>query len=121
LPNVWKPSIIHRTLNTDEFKEYVKGFEKGASVAKNAGFDGVEIHEVTEGKIGDHNIEFTVKDEVKSLETDTIITSIGYINDKSLYDAIIEKGIETHIIGDSNKVSNLLGAIWDGYELAMTI
>ncbi|KAF5029380.1 Cinnamate reductase [anaerobic digester metagenome] len=72
-------------------------------------------------KIGDHNIEFTVKDEVKSLDADTIITSIGYISDKSLYDAIKEKGIETHIIGDSNKVSNLLGAIWDGYELAMTL
>ncbi len=72
-------------------------------------------------KIGDHNIEFTVKDEVKSLDADTIITSIGYVSNKALYDAIKEKGIETHIIGDSNKVSNLLGAIWDGYELAMTL
>ncbi|MPN28967.1 hypothetical protein SDC9_176414 [bioreactor metagenome] len=40
-----------------------------------------------------------------------IITSIGYISDKSIYGAIKENGIEVHIIGDSNKVFNLLGTI----------
>jgi len=53
MPNVWKPDIIHRALTPDEIKVYIEGFAKGAKVAKEAGFDGVEIHAVHEGYLLD--------------------------------------------------------------------
>lgn len=54
LPNVWNPSIKHRALTVDEIKTYyIEGFRKGAIVAKEAGFDGIEIHAVHEGYLLD--------------------------------------------------------------------
>jgi len=58
LPNVWNPAIKHRALTTEEIKGYIEGFAKGASVAKKAGFDGVEIHAVHEGYLLD---QFTME------------------------------------------------------------
>ncbi|GAB6110072.1 oxidoreductase [Fusibacter bizertensis] len=55
------------------------------------------------------------------IDADTIVTSIGYISDKALYEAIKDCGAEVSLIGDSSKVSNLMGAIWDAYEIAMKI
>ncbi|MDO5811649.1 MAG: FAD-dependent oxidoreductase [Bacillota bacterium] len=54
LPNVWKPSIKHRALTPEEIRKYyIEGFKKGAVVAKEAGFDGIEIHAVHEGYLLD--------------------------------------------------------------------
>lgn len=54
LPNVWNPSIKHRALTADEIRTYyIEGFRKGAVVAKEAGFDGIEIHAVHEGYLLD--------------------------------------------------------------------
>lgn len=54
LPNVWNPSVKHRALTAEEIRKYyVEGFRKGAIVAKEAGFDGIEIHAVHEGYLLD--------------------------------------------------------------------
>lgn len=54
LPNVWYPSKTHRALTPDEIKNYyIEGFRKGAKVAKEAGFDGIEVHAVHEGYLLD--------------------------------------------------------------------
>lgn len=59
LPNVWNPDIKHRALTIDEIRTYyVDGFRKGAVVAKEAGFDGIEIHAVHEGYLLD---QFAIK------------------------------------------------------------
>jgi len=53
LPNFWDPSKKHRALTKEEIQVYIDGFGKGAKVAKEAGFDGVEIHAVHEGYLLD--------------------------------------------------------------------
>ena len=54
LPNVWKPSLKHRALTAEEIRKYyIEGFRTGAKVAKEAGFDGIEIHAVHEGYLLD--------------------------------------------------------------------
>lgn len=59
LPNVWKPEVKHRALTPEEIQTYyVEGFRKGAVVAKEAGFDGIEIHAVHEGYLLD---QFAIK------------------------------------------------------------
>lgn len=66
-------------------------------------------------------VQFEENGNTVELNADTIITSIGYISNKSLYEAIKDCGAEVNLIGDSSKVSNLMGAIWDAYEIAMAI
>lgn len=53
LPNFWDPCKKHRALTREEIQMYIDGFGKGAKVAKEAGFDGVEIHAVHEGYLMD--------------------------------------------------------------------
>lgn len=82
----------------------------------------IPIHmSATITKIYGKNIFFTVAGEEKIIEADTIITSIGYISEKTLYETIKDSKIPTHIIGDSNKLSNLLGAVWSAYEMGMNV
>ena len=59
LPNVWNPTIKHRALTAEEIRTYyIEGFRNGAIVAKEAGFDGIEIHAVHEGYLLD---QFAIK------------------------------------------------------------
>jgi len=53
LPNVWKPEIKHRALTKEDIEIYLHGFEVGAKLCKDAGFDGVEIHAMHEGYLLD--------------------------------------------------------------------
>ena len=64
-------------------------------------------------------VYFSVNDEEKCIECDTIIASVGYIPDTRLYDELsAEYGDKVHLIGDASKVSNLLNATWSAAELA---
>lgn len=56
------------------------------------------------------------KGHKKQLNCDTIVTSIGYVNEKSF-----EKNNNVHIIGDADKVANLRQAIWQANDLAIKI
>ncbi|WMJ86840.1 oxidoreductase [Anaerocolumna sp. MB42-C2] len=71
--------------------------------------------------ITSNGVQFEENGSSVELDAGTIITSIGYISDKSLYEALKDCGAEVHLIGDASKVSNLMGAIWDAYEIAMAI
>ena len=57
MPNVCDPSVKHRGLTKDEIQFYIDSFAHGAKVAKEAGFDGVEIHAIHEGYLID---QFTI-------------------------------------------------------------
>ncbi len=57
IPNVWYPEIKHRGLTVEEIHEYVNAFGRMAKIAKDIGFDGVEIHAIHEGYLLD---QFTI-------------------------------------------------------------
>lgn len=57
MPNVWDPTTKHRGLTKDEIQMYIDSFANGAEKAKQAGFDGVEIHAIHEGYLLD---QFTI-------------------------------------------------------------
>lgn len=67
-------------------------------------------------------IIYSVNGEESELECDTIIASVGYISNTTLYDEIKEiYGEKVHLIGDSKHVANLLNATWSAAELAMKL
>lgn len=53
IPNYWDPSVTCRELTTQEVETMVKRFGEAAAIAKEAGFDGIEIHAVHEGYLLD--------------------------------------------------------------------
>lgn len=59
-PNVFFPDSVHRALTIKEIQEYTNAHIEVAKMAKEAGFDGVEVHAVHEGYILDQfSTEYT--------------------------------------------------------------
>jgi 2-enoate reductase len=50
---------------------------------------------------------------------DSIVLSIGYISDNSLYQQI--KSNNVHLIGDARKPANVMSAVWQAYEIAVKL
>lgn len=57
--------------------------------------------------------------DVKAVEADTVIVSVGYTSNQDLYNAI--KADHVHLIGDAGKPSSLMGCIWAAYTACLNI
>lgn len=66
---------------------------------------------------------FVIKtgDEEIVIEADSVIAAIGYSSQKALYNDIKFDIQNIHLIGDANKVQNIMYAIWNAYEVARNI
>jgi 2-enoate reductase len=53
VPNFWNRSLMCRELTTEETEYMIEQFAKAALVARESGFDGVEVHAVHEGYLLD--------------------------------------------------------------------
>lgn len=59
IPYMWDPSVTCREMSKDEIKQIVKQFAITAQIAKQAGYDGIQVHAVHEGYLLDQfAIEF---------------------------------------------------------------
>lgn len=58
-------------------------------------------------------------DHHHDIKADHIVVSIGYTSNQALYQEI--KGEHTYLIGDAEKPTNIMDAIWDAYEIAMKL
>jgi 2-enoate reductase len=57
----------------------------------------------------------------KFIECDSVILAVGYNSQKSIYNDLKNEIPEIYLLGDSRKVSNIMYAIWDAYEIASGI
>ncbi|MCH3968190.1 MAG: FAD-dependent oxidoreductase [Atopobiaceae bacterium] len=55
------------------------------------------------------------------IPADTTLLAVGYRADTRLYDELSREDVITYDIGDSRHVHNIMGAIWDAYQLAMEL
>ncbi|MBN1468674.1 MAG: FAD-dependent oxidoreductase [Fusobacteriaceae bacterium] len=60
-------------------------------------------------------------DGEKSIKADSVVLAVGYESEKSLFAEIKNISKDIHVIGDANRVSNIMYAIWDAYEVASNI
>lgn len=90
--------------------------------------------EMLERLIPFHNIDVLTNASVKSyrdgslhVETpegsrevpcDTIVLAIGFREENSLYHALAQEIPELYLLGDARKVSNIMYAVWDAFEVA---
>lgn len=78
-------------------------------------------HEVIQGEQGRVVCKERTSNELTTLPADSITSAIGYTPNKSLYQALRYERPEVYQIGDALQVSNIMYAIWDGFELARTL
>ncbi|PYG90268.1 2-enoate reductase [Ruminiclostridium sufflavum DSM 19573] len=59
--------------------------------------------------------------KTKEIPADSIVLAVGYNSEKTVYEQLKYDIGELHLIGDARKVSNIMYAIWDAYEVAKNI
>ncbi|MGA8943790.1 MAG: NAD(P)/FAD-dependent oxidoreductase, partial [Thermoactinomyces sp.] len=82
----------------------------------------VKIYTNTKIKeVHSNEVVLTKDEEIFAIPADTVISAIGYKENDHLYNELRELEIPVHNIGDSNKVHNIMYAIWDAYELSRNL
>lgn len=69
----------------------------------------------------DTAVKLKVKDEVITLPCDTLITSVGYVKNDSLYEQLKELPIHVYNVGDSSQVRNIMYSIWNAHEISRNL
>ena len=59
-----------------------------------------------------------VDGETREIPCDSVILAVGYRSNNALMDAAQKACTETYLLGDAAKVSNIMYAIWDAFEVA---
>jgi len=59
--------------------------------------------------------------EKRGLEADTVVLAVGLEPDNQLYRTLLGKTPNLYLIGDAREARNIMGAIWDAYEVARAI
>lgn len=82
-------------------------------------FNGVEIitgAKVTEFANGEVKVD--TKEGSKTIMSDSVILSVGYKEENTLYNNLQFDIPDLYLLGDAKKVSNFMYAIWDAFEVA---
>lgn len=82
-------------------------------------FNDIDI--VTSAKVTgyqDGKLNITVADKETQIVADSVILSIGYKEEDSLYHELEFEVPEIYLLGDAKKVSNIMYGIWDAFEVA---
>jgi 2-enoate reductase len=56
-----------------------------------------------------------------TLNADTLVLSVGLTSNRQLYETLAGKIPNLYLIGDVRETRNIMGAIWDAYEVVRTI
>jgi 2-enoate reductase len=56
-----------------------------------------------------------------TLRADTLLVSVGLTPDRQLYETLVGKTPNLYLIGDARETRNIMGAIWDVYEVVRTL
>ena len=85
-------------------------------------FNGIEVQcsaRVTSYKDG--VLHATVGDKEKTFPADSVVLCVGYRSENSLFEETKADVEEIYEIGDAQRVSNIMYAIWDAFEVASHI
>ena len=79
------------------------------------------VHIMTSNKVEsttENGVVVSSAEGTQEIACDTLITCVGYRANNALFNELDQLETPVHNIGDSNKVGNIMYAIWDAYELA---
>ncbi|WPC41601.1 FAD-dependent oxidoreductase [Clostridium sp. JS66] len=82
-------------------------------------FNGIEVRASSKVKsYKDGILEVETEKGIDKIQCDSVILSVGYKEENSLYRELEFEVPEIHLLGDARKVANIMYAIWDAYEVA---
>ncbi len=82
-------------------------------------YNGIDVKTGTRVTSFENNtLGLTAGGEESRMSCDSVILAVGYHPDNSLYEAIRFKVPNTWVLGDARRVSNIMYAIWDAFEVA---
>ncbi len=82
-------------------------------------FNGIDI--LTSAKVtgyADGSLAVSTENGEKQIPCDSVILSVGYKEENTLYQELEFEVPEIYLLGDAKKVSNIMYAIWDAFEVA---
>lgn len=82
-------------------------------------FNGIDI--IAGAKVSSYQngtLNLTAADGEKQIACDSVILSVGYQEENALYHELEFDVPEIYLLGDAKKVSNIMYAIWDAFEVA---
>ncbi|MDD4716294.1 MAG: FAD-dependent oxidoreductase [Oscillospiraceae bacterium] len=71
--------------------------------------------------VKDDAVTVQTKEGTKELAADTVIQSVGYQSEDSLYQSMAGSEKVVYRIGDAREVRNIMHAVWDAYQLALEL
>ena len=66
----------------------------------------------------DGAVSYEIAGKAEKLDTDSVILSVGYRSADELYHELEFDVADLYLLGDAGKVSNIMYAIWDAFEVA---
>ena len=66
----------------------------------------------------DGRLEVSTPEKVEQIPCDTVISAIGFSQEDSLYRQLSREVAELYLLGDARRVSNIMYAVWDAFEVA---
>jgi 2-enoate reductase len=82
-------------------------------------YNGIDV--VVGAKVNEYKNGVLMADmngEIKKIECDSVILSVGYQEENALYHQLEYDIPEIYLLGDAKKVSNIMYGIWDAFEVA---
>lgn len=82
-------------------------------------YNGVEV--VTGAKVTGYRdgiLTADVAGKIREIPCDSVVLSVGYREENSLYQELEFEVPEIYLLGDAKKVANIMYAIWDAFEVA---
>ncbi len=85
-------------------------------------YKGIDVKTKTKAEsFKDGKLTILENSETSSIPCDSLIMAIGYIPKADLFKEINEEHPEVYLLGDARRVSNIMYAIWDAFEVASHI
>ena len=98
----------HRTVLMRSFAEHGVRQVPGAKICRFYA-DGVEYEDVPTGQLR----------ELRGF--DSVVLAMGYVVDDQLSEALVQRGISVHVVGDAAKARRAIDALREAYELAVSL
>ena len=82
-------------------------------------FNNIEVKVNSKAKsFKDGVLEIETENGIEKINCNSVILSVGYKEENSLYKELEFEVSDIHLLGDARRVSNIMYAIWDAYEVA---
>lgn len=69
-------------------------------------------------RVDEKGLVVSVDGEERTIPADTVVTAIGYTSERSLENILRTSGTPYNVLGDAQRCSNIMYAIWDAFEVA---